>query len=157
VDWQEVLDHSQVGVDGMSLEELQTLVASFGVQAKVVVGEPARLDSLPVPCLVVVGSRHCIVLEGIDKLKGEASFFEPAQGEVITASLAALEAQCSGEAIVFDDTGVSSAAFLGYVVGGTAAVVALWWIVSALILLRRPAGVRSMPSSPVVPAEPAVQ
>jgi ABC-type bacteriocin/lantibiotic exporter with double-glycine peptidase domain len=157
VNWREVLGRCRLGDDGMSLEDLQKLLASFEVPARGLVGGASRLDSLPVPCLLVTGSRHCIVLEGIDKANGEATFFEPARGKVITAPLAILEAQCSGEAIVFDETAMSPAAHIGYVSVGAIAVIVLWWIAGRVLLRRRAADVQSPPSSPVVPPGPAAQ
>ncbi len=153
VEWEEVLSRSRVDEDGMNLEEIQALFASFGVPVRCLVGEASRLHSLPLPCLVVLRSRHCVALERIDKNEGRATFFEPAQGELLTAPLAALESQFSGEVIVVDDPGVSLAGYLGGIAGGALAIVALWGT-AGFLLRRRPKGVPSAPLAPVAPAAP---
>lgn len=153
VEWEDVLSRSRLDEDGMNLEEIQSLFASFGVPVRCLVGEASRLHSLPLPCLVVLGSRHCIVLERIDKNEGRATFFEPARGEVLTVPLAALESQCSGEVIALDDPGVWSAGYLGGIAGGALATVALWGT-AVFLIRRRPTGVPSSPLAPVAPAAP---
>jgi hypothetical protein len=151
VEWEEVLGRCHMGDDGMSLEEIQGLFASFGVPARGMVGEASHLGSLPLPCLVVLDSRHCVVLEGIDKTKGEAKLFEPARGEVLTVPLGALEAQCSGEAILLDESGLPPAAFFGCIGLGIVAVLALWWA-TPFLLGRRGREARTLATAVAPPA-----
>jgi ABC-type bacteriocin/lantibiotic exporter with double-glycine peptidase domain len=120
----EVVSRSPTNEQGTSLQELLDLCRSYGLTAEGIRGDPRNFAALPVPSILVIGSFHCVVYEGVDWGKRQVLFFEPTAGKHKTASLEELQHFWTGEALVFRHPQTSSTS-----------VVALAALIASSILL----------------------
>ena len=93
---------------GTSLQSLLDLCRARGVNARVIQGVPANLESLPAPSILIVDERHCVVFEGLTADGQSVMIFEPTEGRRLTVSRANAEQHWTGQAIVFDRTAPSA-------------------------------------------------
>jgi ABC-type bacteriocin/lantibiotic exporter with double-glycine peptidase domain len=89
--------------DGVSLDDVHRLLTSAGARAEVIRAEPAALELLPAPSILVLQSRHCVVLDGFDPETGKALVFEPATRKGYKVQTDVIRRAWTGEAIVFDE------------------------------------------------------
>ncbi len=109
---QEVFDRVAVGSEGVSAQALLDLCSSFGAPAKGVFGSRQNIESLPIPSILIIDSRHCVVYEGISPSGQEVRVFEPTNAGLRTVSMEVVQRQWTGEAIVFSEPQMSLAAFM---------------------------------------------
>ena len=132
--------------NGIRLDRLLRLARSFGLPAQALAFEPKDLSAVPTPAILVTRDQHCVVLDRLDALSGQASIFEPATRRVGPESIDFLTAQWTGEAIVFSTPPLSWAAFWSLAIAG-GALVALGWVIARYFAARK-AGRRPVVATP---------
>lgn len=100
-----VIDRARLGTEGMSAQRLLDLCKSFGLDARAVAGPRDRFSDLPIPAIVFVDDRHCLVYDGQCEKRTYESVrvFEPMTRHVGDEDARKLRELWSGEAIVFGD------------------------------------------------------
>lgn len=126
VDYAEFARTAAVEDDGVSLDDVHRLLAEAGIRSEVVRCDPGRLESLPLPAILVIRPAHCVVLDGWDAETGRARVFEPASQKVHTVPAEAIRRAWTGTAIVFDEPRISRREF-----AATAALAALGVVLAA--------------------------
>jgi hypothetical protein len=109
---EEVSSRAEREDNGVRLSQLLELTRSFGVPAKAVSGSATSLEELPVPSILVIRHKHCVVYEGLDETKVHARIFDPASGQTVNASLQALRSEWSGEAVLLREPSLPWTSFL---------------------------------------------
>lgn len=119
--------------NGVSLQLLLELLHSHGVPAQALYSGSRPVDALPVPCILVIKSSHCVVFEGVEDDGKRVRCFEPAEGRIRTVSRQTVEREWSGEVIVLQPPALSNGAFVMVAAAGmmsivlpAAALSALW-------------------------------
>ncbi len=147
----DVWQQAQFGPDGMSMADLLELFHSRGVAAQAMVSTPRRLETLPIPAILVIDQKHCIVYEGIEPDGQTVRYFEPSTGQMRRASRSAFYRQWSGEVIVFESPSLSPRAFAFVVLLGAAGTLGLATASLRLWSHRRPATAISDPRPSLLP------
>ncbi len=110
---------------GVQLRGLVSLAERFGARARLLSGDKANLASLPVPCILVIESNHCVVYEGLADEGRSVTVFEPYSGRTVTAPVAELEPVWTGEVVTFTDLPLSRVGFASTVVLTSLGVLAI--------------------------------
>ncbi len=121
--------------DGVSLGEVHRLLTAAGARAEVIRAEPDALESLPAPSILVLQSRHCVVLDGFDREAGNVRVFEPATSKGYIVRGDAIRQAWTGEAIVFDEPRLPRWKF--YATAAAAMVLVLGAAALARLAVRR--------------------
>jgi hypothetical protein len=94
------------------------------------VNESKDLDRLPVPAILVIDDRHCVVFDGWDAATGQARIFEPATGRSGLERPELVARLWTGEALLFGRPPPTPTAL---VAAGTLAALCVfapgWWVV----------------------------
>jgi len=96
----------EFGPDGVAASDLLTVAAKYGMSARALAGDPTNYEALPVPSILILDSRHCVVYEGANA-NGQIQIFEPADGQRKEAIRERLSKRWTGEVIVFDTPALS--------------------------------------------------
>jgi hypothetical protein len=131
----EVIAAAPMDDRGTDLAGLVALAARFGGRAELRACDTAELASLPVPSILVIGSHHCLVYEGVSPDGQTVTVFEPADGRTRVVPASAVRAAWTGEVITFTEAPLSPAGFAS--VAGLVAV-GVWAIPPAVLVV--PAG-----------------
>jgi ABC-type bacteriocin/lantibiotic exporter with double-glycine peptidase domain len=121
--------------DGVSLGEVHRLLTAAGARAEVIRAEPDALESLPAPSILVLQSRHCVVLDGFDREAGNVRVFEPATSKGYIVRGDAIRQAWTGEAIVCDEPRLPRWKF--YATAAAAMVLVLGAAALARLAVRR--------------------
>ena len=93
---------AKLAEDGMSAHDVIELCQSLGQHPRAIVGPVSALAELPVPSILVIDDRHCVVYDGMDG-PTHARIFEPVTLRSGLESREWLSQHWTGEAIVFAD------------------------------------------------------
>lgn len=112
---EDVMRRADLREDGTSLRSLLQLASSFGHEAQALEVDCDSLESLPVPTILVIGRRHCVVYEGLEPDGGRVRLFEPSVCKLKTVERSHLCRSWTGEVIVFDSPPMSVPGFVSWV------------------------------------------
>ncbi len=138
----EVWSQANIEENGTSIQNLLELFNSCNVPAHALVGDPRRLDDLPVPGILIVDDTHCIVFDGLEPDGQKVRYFEPALGEMRSVSRELIESHWSGEAIVFQRPMLSRRGFGATIFLATLAFLSFAAATRWLVSHRRPLATR---------------
>jgi prepilin-type processing-associated H-X9-DG protein len=142
VDLADVVTKSGLGPDGANVQRLLEVMRSQGVPARAAVGDPTDYKSLPVPSILIIDSRHCVVFEGLDA-DGNVQYFEPSDGQCKLAARDRLTPHWTGEVITFERPAMTWGAFLAWT--AFAAMAVLLGVKGLVLVLRLGTGEHGRP------------
>jgi ABC-type bacteriocin/lantibiotic exporter with double-glycine peptidase domain len=129
---EQIVDSAGIEAGGVTLQQLLDLCLENELPAKGISGSKRDLAELPVPAILVIGSRHAVVYEGIDAETGHIRFFEPTYGLMKTAPMAEALELWTGEAIVFEDPRPSGFLLTSLAISTACTILLLGWFVSRM-------------------------
>lgn len=110
----EVLARAKLGDEGTNIPNLLDLLASFGMPGEILSGERSDLEALPSPSILLIGSSHCVVFEGLEDGGRTVRFFEPSNGSMRVVPREAMSRDWTGKVIVFGKPPLSWRGFLSW-------------------------------------------
>ncbi len=125
-DLRELWDQASIEKEQTSLQDVLKLLESRGQTGIALKFDPAHLDRVPVPAILLANESHCVVYEGLEPEGETARYFEPSTGEMRRVTRRGLLKEWSGEAIVFERPPLSRIAFGLVALIGAASVPILW-------------------------------
>jgi ABC-type bacteriocin/lantibiotic exporter with double-glycine peptidase domain len=130
----ELAEEAQLDPDGVSASKLLEASAKHGLPARALKGDPKHYQALPVPSILILDSRHCVVYDGEDA-DGQIRIFEPGDGQRKIAIRDRLSQRWTGEVIVFERPALTWFGFSAWATVAMGAVV--FSAKTGAILLRR--------------------
>lgn len=144
----EIWGEASIEDKGVRVSDLLALFQAHGVSATALHGERARLDTLPIPSILIIDDQHCIVYEGFDSENNTVRYYEPAMGRIRTVPREEVQRHWSGDAIVFQSPLLSlrsfgAVAFIGFIgiLGAASILQRLWFRVRPLAAPSATSGV----------------
>jgi len=124
---EDVTDRAQLADDGVSAPRLVELCQSFGLRPRAIAGPRDALAELPVPSILIIDDRHCVVYDG---MAGEttAHVFEPVTRRAGAERTEWLREHWTGEAIVFAELRPSVARLFSAALLAAGATMAGAWL-----------------------------
>jgi len=86
---------------GVQIEKLAEVSNQRGLPCNIVKHLSSDIATLPVPSILVINDKHCVVYLGVDRKTDDYLIFEPLNGRQGTEQRSNLEAAATGIALVF--------------------------------------------------------
>jgi hypothetical protein len=121
-----VCEEAGLDDEGSSLDRLVDTLRKHDLPAQAIRESTDRILDLPVPAILIIENRHCIVYEGLEPGgEGKVRYYEPAKRMMKTAALDTLRREWSGQAIVFEPPPMTLVSFLLLACGAGVATILL--------------------------------